>query len=376
MAEDKAILKDARDRLKRAIDDAAELRKKEKDDLIFSTLEQWPSDIRNKREGDPNGARPCLTIDQINQYIVQVVNDMRQNRPSVKARPVDDNADVKTAEVFQGIIRQIEDQSVAQVAYMTAGESAVRVGEGYFRILTDYEDDKSFNQVINIRRCQDMFSVYLGPHIMPDGSDAEWGFIFEDLPEETFRRLYPDAKYHQTDFDELQDFRSYWNTEKKIRVAEYFYFDYKDSKLHYTEDGKTILDDDYEKQENKPKISETRPTRTRSVKWCKLTGIEILDKRDWLGKYIPIVKVTGKESWVDGKQILWGLVRPAKDSLRMYNYVASTIVEKFALAPKAPFIGAKGQFEGLEERWQNANVVNYAYLEYNPLSIDGLSVPA
>src|SRR6185295_2112185 len=138
---DEEILEEAKERLKQCIDDSDQQRKKQKDDLLFSTLEQWPSDVRSSRENDPNGARPCLTIDQINQYIVQVVNDMRQNRPAIKVRPVDDNADVDTAEVFQGVIRQIEDQSQAQIPYMTAGESAVRVGEGYFRIITEYEDE-------------------------------------------------------------------------------------------------------------------------------------------------------------------------------------------------------------------------------------------
>ena len=122
---DKEILKEARDRLKWCIDEYSEERKKQKDDLIFAAGEQWPSQLKSQRMDDPNGARPCLVIDQINQYIVQVVNDMRQNRPAVKVRPVDENADVDTAEVFQGIVRQIEDQSNAQIAYATAGESAV-----------------------------------------------------------------------------------------------------------------------------------------------------------------------------------------------------------------------------------------------------------
>lgn len=373
---DKDILEEARERLKRCVDDYSPERKKQKDDLLFSTLEQWPSDIRAAREGDPNGARPCLTIDQINQYIVQVVNDMRQNRPSVKARPVDDQADIETAEVFQGIIRQIEDQSVAQVAYATAGESAVRVGEGYFRFITEYEDEKSFNQVIRIKRVPDMFCVYLGPHMMPDGSDAEYGFIFEDIPVETFKRLYPGKKFHATDFSEIENKNTYWGEDERIRVCEYFYFDYQKADLVFTADGASMLKPEYEAlSEPKPEITDERATRTRSTKWCKLTAIEILDKRDWAGKHIPIVKVIGKESWVDGKRCVWGLVRPAKDSLRMYNYVASTIVEKFALAPKAPFVGAKGQFENLEDRWANANKSNFAYLEYNPLTVDGIAVP-
>jgi hypothetical protein len=132
---------------------------------------------------------------------------MRQNKPSIRARPVDDAADVDTAEVFQGIIRQIEDQSTAQVAYATSGESAVRVGEGYFRIVTEYENEYSFDQIIRIKRVPDMFCVYLGPHEMPDGSDAEFGFVFEWMPLEVFRRKWPKAKYTQTEFNELKQTR-------------------------------------------------------------------------------------------------------------------------------------------------------------------------
>ena len=368
----KEILQQARDRLKACIDENEELRTKQKDDLLFSTLEQWPSDVRSARENDPNGSRPCLTIDQINQYIVQVVNDERQNKPSIKIRPQDDKADIETAEVFMGVVRQIEDQSTAQVAYMTAGESAVRVGEGYFRILTEYENETSFDQVIRLRRIPDMFCCYLGPHIQPDGSDAEYGFVFEDIPLEDFRRRWPKAKWESTDFDELQDYRNYWGDAKKVRVAEYFYFDYEKKTLCFYPDGTTSIKGEYKGTEAP---IEERETLIRHAKWCKLTGIEVLEKRDWAGKYIPIIKVTGKEAWVEGRRLTWGLVRPAKDSLRMYNYWASTITEKIALAPKAPFIMAEGQDEGHEEEWSKANVRNYSRLVYKAMSIDGLSVP-
>jgi len=373
---DKEILEQAKERLKRCIEDHSEERAKQKDDLLFSTLDQWPSTVRAEREGDPNGARPCLTIDQINQYIVQVVNDMRQNRPAVKVRPVDDAADIDTAKVFQGIIRQIEDQSIAQVAYATSGESAVRVGEGYFRIITEYEDEKSFNQVIKIKRVPDMFCVYLGHHMMPDGSDTEFGFIFEDVPIERFRREHPKAKYQSTDFSELESHTVFWADQHKIKVCEYFYFDYKPETVLFV-NGRSMTKAEYEAlPDPKPETRGTRNTRIRSTKWCKLTGVEILEKRDWAGKWIPIVKTIGKEAWVDGKHVCWGLVRPAKDSLRMYNYWSSAATEKIALSPKAPFIGAKGQFEGLEDRWAQANRTNYAYLEYNAMAVEGLSVPA
>ena len=372
---DKDILEEARERLKKCIDDYSEERKKQKDDVLFSILDQWDSGIRAAREGDPNGPRPCLTIDQINQYIVQVVNDMRQNKPAVKVRPIDDQADIGTAEVFQGIVRQIEDQSVAQVAYASSGESAVRAGEGYFRIITEYENETSFDQIIRIKRVPDMFCVYLGPHEMPDGSDAEYGFVFEWMPLQKFRRNWPEAKYTATEFNELQtDYQGNWYDNEKICVTEYFYFDYERQTIIQTQNG-SMTKKEYDALEDKPPVIDERDTRIQSTKWCKLTGVEILEKRDWAGKYIPIVKVVGKEVVVDGKKKCWGLVRPAKDSLRMYNYWASAITEKIGLSPKVPYIGAKGQFENLEDRWQQANVQNYPYLEYNPVSIDGLSVP-
>jgi uncharacterized protein with GYD domain len=42
-----------------------------------------------------------------------------------------------------------------------------------------------------------------------------------------------------------------------------------------------------------------------------------------------------------------------------------------ALAPKAPFIGYGGQFEGYENQWKTANTQNWPYLEVNPDVTDG-----
>lgn len=338
---DKDILDKAREDLKSCVDEESIERNKMEDDLRFCTLDQWPEQIRRDRETDPNGARPCLTIDKINQYIVQVVNDMRQNRPSIKVRPVDDNADVQTAKVFQGLVRHIEDYSSAQVAYQVAGESAVKIGMGFFRIITKYVNGKDGEQELCIKPIPNAFSVYLGPHIMPDGSDAKTAFVVEEVPLKQFKKDYPDAKYSAESFAELENTPNLtWRTEASVTILEYFYFE------------------------------------GEQLKWVKMTGVEVLDQRALPGKYIPVVEVIGRESYVRGRRILWGLVRPAKDSLRMNNYWMSAITEKIGLAPKVPFVGAKGQFEGVEQAWKNANKESRAYLEFAPISVDGTVLPA
>ena len=366
------ILKDSLEGLKACIDDEDEERKKMEDDLRFCTLDQWPAEIRRSRESDPNGARPCLTSDEINQYIVQVENDMRHNRPSVKPRPVDDAADPATAEIFAGLIRHIEDQSNAEVAYVTAGGSAVRIGLGYFRVTTEILPGTFNDQEPRIVRIPNTFSVYLNSHIQPDGSDATKGWILEEIPLERFKREFPKAKYAQEDFAGL-GVTPTWRTAETVMVAEHFYIEYKPSKLLFLKDGTTVYADEYDGPEEN--IQDSRTEQRRRVKWCKHTGCEVIEERDWLGKYIPIIEVVGKEAFVDGKRRLWGLVRPAKDMLRMKNYWLSAATEKIALSPKTPFVGAKGQFENLEEQWKRANIENRAYLEYNAIDVNGNAIP-
>ena len=96
-----------------------------------------------------------------------------------------------------------------------------------------------------------------------------------------------------------------------------------------------------------------------------------MEEHEWAGKYIPVIRVVGNEYEVEGRIYVSGLVRNAKDAQRMYNYWVSQEAEMLALAPKAPFIGYGGQFEGYEHQWKTANTNNWPYLEVNPDVTDG-----
>lgn len=375
--DDEALLKASREGLSERISAEYSQRALMLDDLKFATLDQWPADIRAAREGDViNGPRPCLTIDQINQYTTQVGNEMLKNKPSVKPRPVDDKADPGTAKIFAGLIRHIEDQSSAKIAYQTAGQSAVDIGLGFFRIVADYVSPDSFDQELIIKRVPDTFSVYLGHHLMPDGSDAEKAWVHEAMLLEDFKRDYPEAETSDAEFDGLGT-RPVWKTKETVTVCEYFYKKYTPEELLFLADGKSLFKDDYDKlPEPRPEITGRRDSNRMTVMWCKHSGCEVLERRELKTKYIPIVEEVGKEKIVEGKRILWGLVRPAKDSLRALNYWVSALTEKMALSPKAPWVGAVGQFATQGDRWDKANTVNYSKLEYDNIDVNGNSIPA
>ena len=234
---DSDVLSTARDRLSMAISAYSESREDELDDLRFyagspDNQWQWPADVlatRGAVQGQTINARPCLTINKLPQHVHQITNDQRQNRPSVKVIPVDDNADVEVAEVFNGMVRHIEYISDADVAYDTACENQVSYGEGYIRVLTEYCDDNTFDQDIKIARVRNSFSVYMDPLIQdPCGSDAKWCFITEDLSQEEYHRLFPNASPLST-LETLgvgdQNLSQWLNTDT-IRIAEYFYIEY------------------------------------------------------------------------------------------------------------------------------------------------------
>ena len=379
------ILATARSRLDMAIGALSESREDEIDDLKFYAGSpdnhwQWPADVlatRGAVQGQTINARPCLTINKLPQHVRQVTNDQRQNRPSGKVIPADDKADVAVAEIFNGMVRHIEYISDADVAYDTACENQVSYGEGYIRVLTEYCDDNTFDQDIKIGRIRNSFSVYMDPTIQdPCGSDAKWCFITEDITKADYERMYPDSAPITT----LQSLGvgdqnlSQWLNEDTIRIADYYYVDYDRATLNLypgniTAFAGTPEDKMLKAQFGKPLKS--RESDRQKIKYCKINGYEILEEREWAGKYIPVVRIVGNEFEVDGRLYVSGIVRNAKDAQRMYNYWASQEAEMLALAPKAPFIGYGGQFEGYENQWKTANTTNWPYLEVNPDVTDG-----
>lgn len=372
------LLSVMRQRLAHAMEFERDIRKQAREDTLFVVGEQWNAVDKSEREFE---RRPCLTINRMPQAVRQVTNDARQNRPAIRVSPIDNGADVKTAKIRQGLIRNIELISNAPIAYDRALSPAVRGGIGFFRVVAGYFDPFSFYQELRIKSVQDPDTCYLDPNYTEiDGSDAEWGFAFEDMSEAQFKKLYPNAKLcSHGNWEQLpEDYRT-WIREESVRVADYYFKEWQEKQLFLLSDGNTALEDEL------PKIPAVlaggvtvvaeRKTLVPIVHHVKSNGYEELERTIWPGRYIPIVPVLGEEIVVGGKRILEGLVRHAKDSQRMYNYWASAETETISLAPKAPWIGAVGQFKSRRAQWETANRKNHSFLEYDPVSANGQLAP-
>lgn len=365
------ILDEAKARFKLAEEAEADNRRLALEDLEFAAGKQWDDRIRSDREQD---GRPCLVINKIPQFIQQVTNDQRQNRPSIKVHPVDDNGDPETAKVLQELIRHIEYNSNAEVAFDTAFEFAVKGGFGYYRIVTEYASPISFEQEILIKRIPNPFMVYFDPSSQePDGSDANFAFVSELLTEDEYKAKYPNSKLSNKDeWQSVGDQAPSWMPDQSARVVEYFYKEHREEKIYLLNTGETIKESELpEMLPEGIEIVKERTAQVPTICWVKMNACEILEKTEWPGAYIPIVPVLGSELNINGKRTLAGIIRHAKDSARMYNVWASAEAEAIALAPRAPFIAAEGQLEGYENEWANANRKNFSVLTYKPTDVKG-----
>lgn len=342
-----------------------------KSDMEFYVSDQWDSSIKNSRIAD---ARPCLTINRLPQFTRQITNGLRQNMPSIHAIPVGDD-DLDIAKILDGMMRHIQDSSQAGVAYATANQAQVIAGLGFFRVVTEYVNEESFDQEIRIKRIKNPLSVYVDPaSIEPDYSDAMYFFITQDLTHDEFERKYPDKQIvNNSDMTGKGDAVREWLTDKKstMRIAEYWSVEEKESgKLYQLDDGKIV-----KKVKKGQTVLKERSVKERTIKWRMISAVETLEERDWAGKYIPIIPVLGEDIDVDGTRIIKGMVRDSQDPQRMYNYWASAQTEMIALAPKAPFIADYRQIAGFEAVWKEANIKSHAVLPYNATAVGGSLLP-
>lgn len=366
------VLTEAKERFSYVIEQDKANRDEQRTDTEFVYVpgKQWAEDVRTRRSAWND---PCLEFNQLKQFVHQIVNDQRQNRPGIRVHPNDGKASEEVSEILQGLIRGIEYESSAEAAYDSGYQGAVVGGRGYWRIVSDYATDGGFEQSLCIRQIPDPLSVY--PDIdftMPDGSDMRYCFVTEALPRKEFERRYPDADPDSWDTTD-QD----WVTDDKVVVADYYRRLCIKKTIVQMSDGSSGPKDDLPKElPLGVSILAERETEEYKVEWYKIAGgNEVLEKHDWPGTYIPVICCMGDTIIVDGKRVFQGAIRMAKPAQQYFNYGMTAQAIHLALTPRAPWVVAEGQIEGYEDVWANANARNYSALPYKPVSIDGTPVP-
>lgn len=368
----------------------SELRLRMERDQKFRASEQWPEGVRQQRALDN---RPTLTVNRLPQFLRQVTNFQRRSRPGMKAAPAGGEANLSTALTIQDVFRQIERRSNADIVYEAACSNQADIGRGWIRAHVDYVSDRSFDREILLKVVDNPFTVYPDPRpsYLEFGHDR-FMFVTEIYPLEQYKLDYPDSSMASIGSTKGLGNDPNWVTERGIRVGEFWWVEITEDELReygseHAASTVTVLASEIEDNPELAKVLagfavvRSRSVQRRIVKWAMINGTEILKGNDakndgveWFGQYIPLIPVVGEYINLNGEKDLRGMVRDAMDAQRVYNYWVSSAAEAIALAPKAPYVGAKEQFEGHPE-WNHANVRNYPFLPYNAISEGGQFLP-
>lgn len=289
---------------------------------------QWPGDVLDAR-GGPESDRPILTINKARQNNLQIVNDARKNKPAIAFRPVGNGATFQSAQIWNGIARHIESQSMAQSIYDEATKFCVQMGFGFWRVKTDYVSDMSFDQEIYIAPIMNPWSVLTDMNAKePDKRDMTYGFVSEDVDRELFDMKYP--KYSDLPNElALSEGSGTWVTRDHIRVCEFYRQEAtKDTLLAIFAQNsaqplmvyKSELKGDLLDHAMSNPQTRQREIMRKAVRKYLIVGDKVVEENDWAGRYIPIVKITGEETVIDNKYDCKGHTRYLKDPQRMYNY--------------------------------------------------------
>lgn len=348
---------------------------------------QWPVNLYEAR-----GERPSLTVNEVRQHNLHIINDAKQNKAAVKYRPTGGPATEAAAEVLEGMYRHIANISNAQMAQGQAISFQVQAGLGFTIIEADYVQPSpipgpdAFNQEIYIRGVDDPLNVMLDCDARePDGSDARYGFVFCDRPKDEVVEEYPDLRGKLTFSNAVDGDDAGWLREDHVRECMYYEVTEDKDELLGDDEGNTTFKSKVpaelielweEQHEARGSALKRRPVVRKSVKVHRIIGNDLIESRDLPGTQVPIVPWIGEVTVIDNIMDRKGHTRSLISAQQMENYNWSASVEYGALQSKTPWVGPAAAFEGYEGYWSTANVENHSFLPWNHKDDEGNDIPA
>lgn len=349
-----------------------DIRLQAQDDVAFYHGKQWDENMtsiaRAKRE-------PNITVNRLPQFCKQIENGLRSQDIAITCAATSEEGSEDTANIFTGIIRGIEQRSNAKTHYIyAAGENGALVpGIGYLKVEVDYADRAGFLQDIRITSIKDPMKILVDPSAQEmDFSDASYWLEFEDYTEPAFKKAFPRAQCSSVDaFPSGSSLNA-----DGIRVARFWYkeetsvtkFLMEDGTIEVEERIERLADDDnytVSVDGTTKTILRERTVTSHKIKYLDFTGAEVLNQGEWAGSKFPFVAVTGPAALIDGKRDIRGIIRFAKDSQKMLNFMASSAARRIASANKSPWIVDRKSIAPYLSAWNKANTENMPYLPYD-----------
>lgn len=354
------------------------------EDLRFMVGDQWDDYVRQRREA---ARKPVLTVNRLPAFVAQVVGSRKQNETTIKIAP-DDGSSKSVALIREDLIRAIQKESRAIVAYDKAFETQTQCGIGNFALELDYANDDVFEQKINIEPRPDAMSVVWDRTISDStGRDAGHVFDVDTMPHEEFKKRWPWATPADITVDVTLrgDLRmSGWISIDDVRVVKYWRMRSRKRTLALLDDQRvmdiTDLTDPthptFNAEQARDILSriQTRADGSPFMREVEkpyaemyiCSGLDVLE-----GPYrldvsrVPMFRVPGWEVKIGEWKHRWGIIRFLKDPQRLHNFWRSVTAEKLGQSPRGVWMAAQSAVAGREQQWRESHLSDDPLLIWN-----------
>lgn len=344
-----------------------------KDDMNFVLRDQWSAVERSEFS---RLFKPAMTFNKLYDTTRKVVGEQRKNKPDLIVRSLTGNASQEQIDLRADLVRTIAYQSQNDLVYQTAFKQALMMGYGAFEISIEYENPRSFNQIIKYDLIPDITRTSFDPTaIKPhkgDGNFCARQYIYtKDEFYATFPHINNPVSY--TDPRSLTDFQ--WQTRDTIVVCKYSCKEWYPVKILLLTNGQTVTEDEWLDMQDEierlrsiasgaqvvdklilrdiPEIHGERMSKDYKIRQYLLTQNQIIKFVDWPSKYLPLIFVDGDSYFINGQQYTRSFVHEAKDAQKFVNYVGSEVAAEIKNRRREQWLGTEDNILGNEQMWRN-----------------------
>ena len=336
------------------------IKAREADHFVNKKDGQWEPDIVQMYDG-----KPRYTIDLTSGIVADVDGEMNSMDFDIKVSPAGGSATTDIALHYDGLIRNIENNSTpkAKYIYRAAGKQMITTGIGGFGIEHGYRDPMSFDQDLMFYPISNfMDRVWFDPNFeLQDASDSNWGFKLTTMSKQSYLNDFPKGSCNSIGQDREGNVYSYKDSDS-VTVAQYLYKVSEKVRLLRMTNGSIFQEDDkFTKVKDElaaqgVTVEKHRDVMSHRIHQQMLDGSDFLsDKEKTVFSYVPLVPMFGNFEISEDKVIYWGVVEKNMDPQRILNYAESRKIAEGALAPRKKLVMTREQAAGSEKAIRTMN---------------------
>jgi hypothetical protein len=329
-----------------------------------------------------NAGKPRYTFDMTSPIVDQIAAEIEQADFDIKISPAGGDASKKTANVLDGLVRNIENISGASDIYAHAARNMVATGIDGWRVVQEYVDADCFEQDLIIKPIYNYSErVWFFPGSQTrDNSDSKGCFVLQAVPVDEYNERFPNGSKASVSSGRTKT--GYYQKAETVVIGQIYFAKYEDRELALLSNGKVIeLTDETQLVIDELALSGVTILETRKRK-RRVIYSRLFDGSDWLTEeqrtvfsYVPVIPTYGNFKVIEDKVIYRGVVQKLMDPQRVMNYSLSREIEEGALAPRAKYWMTPKQASGHEAKLKSLNTNPDPVQFYNPDPAAGGGMP-